>query len=372
MTLSAPTAGRRRSWISGACTRWSGPPSTTRGPPCWRTGATSADRRSRRSNASSRTTAASRPGRRRRQRHRRARADPARARGRPGDEVIVPTNTFVATGEAVCAAGAIPRFVDVDLDTLLSTRPRSRAPSGRDGGDRRGAPLRRRGPDGAVARSPTGTGSRSSRTPPRPTVRGTRAAHRRPRRTPRRSASTRARTSAPSATAGRSSPMNRARRTGPRDWPTTAASRRPRPPRQSGATAASTRCRRRCSRCGSGRWTPRTPRAGASWRTTGSGSRDLRARRRGSARRAGRTPRGRADRAPSGADRGVHRRRRRLGRPLPRPCHLQPAFTGHPGPAGRTVPVAERAAERIVSLPCSPTLGEDGIERVCDVIRSVS
>jgi dTDP-4-amino-4,6-dideoxygalactose transaminase len=36
-----------------------------------------------------------------------------------GDEVILPTNTFVATAEAVCAVGARPRFVDVCPDTLL-------------------------------------------------------------------------------------------------------------------------------------------------------------------------------------------------------------------------------------------------------------
>src|SRR5947207_9010232 len=36
-----------------------------------------------------------------------------------GDEVIVPANTFVATVEAVCTAGARPRFVDVRPDTLL-------------------------------------------------------------------------------------------------------------------------------------------------------------------------------------------------------------------------------------------------------------
>ncbi len=39
----------------------------------------------------------------------------------PGDEVIVPTNTFVATAEAVVAAGATPVFADVDAHTLLIT-----------------------------------------------------------------------------------------------------------------------------------------------------------------------------------------------------------------------------------------------------------
>lgn len=37
----------------------------------------------------------------------------------PGDEVIVPANTFVATAEAVVNTGAVPRFVDVSPDTLL-------------------------------------------------------------------------------------------------------------------------------------------------------------------------------------------------------------------------------------------------------------
>lgn len=37
------------------------------------------------------------------------------------DEVIVPANTFVATAEAVVAAGATPRFADVDPRTLLLT-----------------------------------------------------------------------------------------------------------------------------------------------------------------------------------------------------------------------------------------------------------
>ena len=39
----------------------------------------------------------------------------------PGDEVVVPTNTFVATAEAVVLAGATPRFADVSDDTLLLT-----------------------------------------------------------------------------------------------------------------------------------------------------------------------------------------------------------------------------------------------------------
>jgi dTDP-4-amino-4,6-dideoxygalactose transaminase len=39
----------------------------------------------------------------------------------PGDEVIVPANTFVATAEAVTLVGATPRFVDVDPETALIT-----------------------------------------------------------------------------------------------------------------------------------------------------------------------------------------------------------------------------------------------------------
>ncbi len=39
----------------------------------------------------------------------------------PGDEVIVPTNSFIATAEAVSAAGATPVLVDVDEGTALLT-----------------------------------------------------------------------------------------------------------------------------------------------------------------------------------------------------------------------------------------------------------
>lgn len=37
----------------------------------------------------------------------------------PGDEVIMPANTFIATAEAVSRIGAVPVFVDVDEDCLL-------------------------------------------------------------------------------------------------------------------------------------------------------------------------------------------------------------------------------------------------------------
>lgn len=38
---------------------------------------------------------------------------------RPGDEVIIPVNTFIATAEAVSRIGGVPVFVDVDPDHLL-------------------------------------------------------------------------------------------------------------------------------------------------------------------------------------------------------------------------------------------------------------
>ena len=39
----------------------------------------------------------------------------------PGDEVVVPANTFIATAAAVVRAGGTPRFADVSDDTLLIT-----------------------------------------------------------------------------------------------------------------------------------------------------------------------------------------------------------------------------------------------------------
>jgi dTDP-3-amino-3,4,6-trideoxy-alpha-D-glucose transaminase len=48
----------------------------------------------------------------------------------PGDEVIVPTNSFIATAEAVSWVGARPRFVDVDPSTHLMTADHLRAAIG--------------------------------------------------------------------------------------------------------------------------------------------------------------------------------------------------------------------------------------------------
>jgi dTDP-3-amino-3,4,6-trideoxy-alpha-D-glucose transaminase len=39
----------------------------------------------------------------------------------PGDEVVVPANSFIATAEAVSLVGATPRFADVDADSALLT-----------------------------------------------------------------------------------------------------------------------------------------------------------------------------------------------------------------------------------------------------------
>lgn len=41
----------------------------------------------------------------------------------PGDEVVVPANTFIASAEAVLMAGATPRFADVSPASLLLTGP---------------------------------------------------------------------------------------------------------------------------------------------------------------------------------------------------------------------------------------------------------
>ena len=94
----------------------------------------------------------------------------------PGDEVIAPSNTFIATVLAISYAGAAPVLVEPTLESYNIDPARIEA---------------------AVTRStplPTPTASRSSRTPPRPTARPTKAAARAVWGMPPGSASTRART----------------------------------------------------------------------------------------------------------------------------------------------------------------------------------
>jgi dTDP-4-amino-4,6-dideoxygalactose transaminase len=53
----------------------------------------------------------------------------------------------------------------------------------------------------------------------------------------------------------------------------------------------------------------------------------------------------------------------------PIPAHRQPPFAGfHPTP----LPVTERAAEQVLSLPMYPTISPDELERVCDALRSAT
>ena len=98
---------------------------------------------------------------------RRSRSRCARSDIGAGDEVIVPTNSFIATAEAVSLAGATPRLVDVDPETHLLTaeaveaaigpRTRARHPGPPDGLDGRSGP----DPRGRARRTACG----SSRTP---------------------------------------------------------------------------------------------------------------------------------------------------------------------------------------------------------------
>lgn len=52
----------------------------------------------------------------------------------------------------------------------------------------------------------------------------------------------------------------------------------------------------------------------------------------------------------------------------PTPCHRQPAFAEF---ADEALPATECAATRILSLPMGPTLTDDQVDRVCDVLSGV-
>jgi dTDP-4-amino-4,6-dideoxygalactose transaminase len=58
------------------------------------------------------------------------------------------------------------------------------------------------------------------------------------------------------------------------------------------------------------------------------------------------------------------------GEHYPMPVHLQPAFTDLGTKNGR-YPVAERLMRDLISLPMFPELGEEAVDRVCEVLRSV-
>ena len=148
--------------------------------------------------------------RRRRPAPRRSRSRCARAGIGPGDEVIVPAHTFIASALAVVHAGAVPVFCDVEDGTGLIDPDAAAAAIGRaHRGDPAGPPLRpalRHGARSARLRGRHGLLAARGRRPGarRRATSGRRAGSLRRAAPP--SASTRARTSARSATAARSAP----------------------------------------------------------------------------------------------------------------------------------------------------------------------
>ncbi|OPX67304.1 MAG: UDP-4-amino-4-deoxy-L-arabinose--oxoglutarate aminotransferase [Methanomassiliicoccales archaeon PtaB.Bin215] len=52
----------------------------------------------------------------------------------------------------------------------------------------------------------------------------------------------------------------------------------------------------------------------------------------------------------------------------PIPIHKQPAYTDDAGHSYRSLPVSERLAERILSLPLFPTMTDEQVDRVCDEV----
>lgn len=53
----------------------------------------------------------------------------------------------------------------------------------------------------------------------------------------------------------------------------------------------------------------------------------------------------------------------------PRPMHLQPAYAKH-GAGEGSLPVSEKLADQVVSLPMNPYLSDDTVHRICDVLVS--
>ena len=88
---------------------------------------------------------------------------------KPGDEVIMPSFTFVSTANAVVLRGAVPVFVDIKPDTLNIDETKIRAAIGERTRADHAGPLRRcRRPDGRDLRHRQGCrADRHRGTPPR-------------------------------------------------------------------------------------------------------------------------------------------------------------------------------------------------------------
>ena len=82
-------------------------------------------------------------------------------------------------------------------------------------------------------------------------------------------------------------------------------------------------------------------------------------------RAAGPSPRRGPGAGPDGRHRALDDAGIGWGVHYPVPCHHQPAFARY---AGEPLPVAEAAAERILSLPLFPTLTADHVNRVCEAL----
>jgi dTDP-4-amino-4,6-dideoxygalactose transaminase len=54
----------------------------------------------------------------------------------------------------------------------------------------------------------------------------------------------------------------------------------------------------------------------------------------------------------------------------PRPLHRMPGFAPRQGPAP-SLPVTERIADRVLSLPCYPELTHEAVQAVCAVVNDV-
>ena len=63
----------------------------------------------------------------------------------------------------------------------------------------------------------------------------------------------------------------------------------------------------------------------------------------------------------NGVSTGVH---------YPIPCHLQPLYEGHPQSAAGSLPVTEAICDSVVSIPVHPHLSEDEVERVIAAVSS--